>query len=109
MTASETMEGCGVSDLNSTRPAIRNFLDDLEANNPGAKAALAAAITAYRITTLRLASIVAAAVGAALDGLGADFLFVINTRFQRPKAEAEQLNPNRRHWLIDRNTNQCVD
>jgi RHS repeat-associated protein len=95
--------------LNSTKPAIRDFLDDLEANNPGAKAALAAAISAYRITALRIASIVGAAVAAAIEGASADFLFFIDTRFPRPKVEAEKLNPNRRHCLIDRKTDQCVN
>lgn len=48
--------------LNSQRPAIKEFLDELEENNPGARAALASSIAAYRVS----ASVVARVIGAAL-------------------------------------------
>jgi RHS repeat-associated protein len=65
--------------LNSTRPAIRNFLDDLEANNPGAKVALSAAIAAYRVTVARIAAIV----GYALLEVGSRFTIIIYFDFQK--------------------------
>jgi RHS repeat-associated protein len=46
--------------LNSTNPAIKDFLDDLDANNPGARAALATAISTYRLTAAATARVVAA-------------------------------------------------
>lgn len=44
--------------LKSDEPAIKNFLEELEENNPGAKAALAAAIASYRVTASVLARII---------------------------------------------------
>jgi RHS repeat-associated protein len=50
--------------LNSDEPAIKNFLDELEANNPGAKAALAAAISSYRVSAMLIARIVSSIIAA---------------------------------------------
>ena len=41
--------------LNSEEPAIKEFLDELEENNPGAKAALASSIAGYRVSTTVIA------------------------------------------------------
>jgi len=46
--------------LNSTKPAIKNFLDELEENNAGARAALASSIAAYRVSATVLARVIAA-------------------------------------------------
>lgn len=47
--------------LNSSKPAIKNFLDELEEYNPGAKTALAASIARYRVTATVVARVVARA------------------------------------------------
>jgi len=97
--------------LNSQVPAIRNFLDELEENNPGAKAALSAAIAGYRVSAAVFARVVAAAVATALADTVSDFFFVILLPSQHHDKgpEAETVNPHRRHCLIDRSTNQCVN
>lgn len=41
--------------LNSDEPAIKDFLDELEENNPGAKSALGASIVAYRVSARLIA------------------------------------------------------
>jgi RHS repeat-associated protein len=46
--------------LNSDEPAIKQFLDELEENNPGAKAALASSIAAYRVSASVVARVIAA-------------------------------------------------
>ena len=48
--------------LSSNNPAIKGFLDELEENNPGAKAALAASISAYRVSARLLARLFATAI-----------------------------------------------
>jgi hypothetical protein len=65
--------------LNSSKPAIKGFLDDLETNNPGARAALAAAISAYRLTAARVAAIVSAAMIRIIGSAMTDFVFFVNT------------------------------
>jgi RHS repeat-associated protein len=52
--------------LNSTEPAIKNFLDELEENNPGAKGALASSIAAYRVSATVFARIIAGALARSL-------------------------------------------
>jgi len=47
--------------LKSQEPAIKEFLDELEENNPGAKAALASSIAAYRVSAPVLARVIAGA------------------------------------------------
>jgi hypothetical protein len=93
--------------LNSTRPAIKNFLDELEANNPGARAALSAAIAAYRITVARLAAIVAAAV----VEVGSRFTLIIYIDVQKfktpPRMEADRKPPH--HRCLMTRDGQCVD
>jgi hypothetical protein len=57
--------------LNSDEPAIKDFLDELDHNNPGAKAAISASIATYSISkalALRIAAASAAAVAEAAAG-----------------------------------------
>jgi RHS repeat-associated protein len=63
--------------LNSNNSAIKSFLDDLEDNNPGAKAALAASISAYRVSASVIARAVAAGVAAQLKAVFGDFLVCV--------------------------------
>jgi len=90
-----------------------NFLDELEANNPGARAALAAAITGYRVSTLLAARILAA--GLALEIMRMPQVFFIDvqklmnqgTRTQASDPEANRPPPHSR-CLMTR-AGQCVD
>ncbi len=93
--------------LNSTRPAIRDFLDDLEANNPGARAALAAAITAYRITALRFAAIVAAAVAEVASRFTL-IMYIDVQKWSSPRDNEADRKPPHQRCLMTRDGN-CVD
>ena len=93
--------------LNSQVPAIRNFLDELEANNPGAKAALGAAITAYRVSTLFLARTIAAALGSALVRLPL-IIWVDVQNMARPRNTEADRKPPHPRCLMTRD-GQCVD
>jgi RHS repeat-associated protein len=64
--------------LNSDEPAIKDFLDELEQNNPGAKAALGASIAAYRVSASLIARAVAAIVVADTEAFFGD-LFICAT------------------------------
>ena len=64
--------------LNSDEPAIKDFLDELEQNNPGAKAALGASIAAYRVSAGLIARAVAAIVVADTEAFFGD-LFICAT------------------------------
>ena len=44
--------------LKSEEPAIKEFLDELEENNPGAKAVLASSISTYRVTASVIARVI---------------------------------------------------
>ncbi|HWY23089.1 MAG TPA: RHS repeat-associated core domain-containing protein [Candidatus Acidoferrum sp.] len=93
--------------LNSQVPAIRNFLEELEANNPGAKAALSAAIAGYRVSTFFLARTIAAALGSALVRLPLIIYIDVKSAFRRPDLEADRKPPHKR-CLMTRD-GQCVD
>jgi hypothetical protein len=81
--------------LNSKLPAIENFLDELEANNPGAKAALVSSIAAYRVSAIVFARVIA---GALVRSLFRVLIVCVNCdepleekvthRFLVPKADA---------------------
>jgi RHS repeat-associated protein len=60
--------------LSSDEPAIKNFLDELEENNPGAKAALASSLAAYRVSASVIARAVAGIIAADIQTLFGDFL-----------------------------------
>jgi RHS repeat-associated protein len=68
--------------LNSDEPAIKNFLDELEENNPGAKAALASSVAAYRISASVIARAVAALVATDVKAFFGDLFFCATCQIQ---------------------------
>ena len=93
--------------LNSTRPAIRDFLDELEANNPGARAALSAAVTSYRLSRVAAARIIAAALADSLSHVTLILFVNLRQAFRPPEMEADRQPPHKR-CLMTRE-GQCVD
>jgi RHS repeat-associated protein len=93
--------------LNSQVPAIRNFLDELNENNPNARAALAAAIAGYRVTAGFIARVVAAAVAETLSRFTLIIYIDVQSAFRRPDQEADRKPPHKR-CLMTRD-GQCVD
>jgi RHS repeat-associated protein len=68
--------------LNSDEPAIKNFLDELEENNPGAKAALGASIAAYRVSLSLIVRAVAAVVAADTEAFFGDIIICFTCNMQ---------------------------
>jgi RHS repeat-associated protein len=64
--------------LNSEEPAIKNFLDSLESNNPGAKAALTASISGYQVSKVLMARM-AARIAAGILTRGLNDFFICFT------------------------------
>jgi len=94
--------------LNSTEPRIRDFLDELDANNPGARAALAASISAYRITASFIARTIVSILASDLYHFARmPFLFFIDTRPGHIGGQKEKILTQHRHCLVDRKTDQC--
>ena len=73
--------------LNSEEPAIKNFLDELEENNPGAKAALASSIAAYRASAGLIARTVAALVAARTRAFFGEIIICFTCEIQRKTEE----------------------
>jgi RHS repeat-associated protein len=63
--------------LNSDEPAIKDFLDSLEKNNPGSRAALAAAVAAYRVTARLIAQALATVIATDLTSGLTDLIVMI--------------------------------
>jgi RHS repeat-associated protein len=94
--------------LNSEEPAIKNFLDELEANNPGAKAALSAAIAGYRVSRVLLLRVIAAALGSAISRITL-VIFVNVQEITNPhREEAGVVRHSEIHCLKNRD-GSCVD
>jgi RHS repeat-associated protein len=89
--------------LNSSNPAIKNFLDTIEREAPGARAKLAAAITAFRASAAVQAQAAAWATGVALSNFLSDFLFVVGN----PSMVSPHI-PTHSDCLLDRDTHTCV-
>jgi hypothetical protein len=73
--------------LNSEEPAIKNFLDELEENNPGAKAALASSVAAYRASAGLIARTVAALVAARTRAFFGEIIICFTCEIQRKTEE----------------------
>jgi hypothetical protein len=69
----------GTKVLNSDEPAIKNFLDEFEENNPGAKAAIGASVAAYRVSASLIVRAVAAVVAADVKAFFGDLIIVCVT------------------------------
>jgi hypothetical protein len=67
--------------LNSDEPAIKNFLDELEENNAGAKAALATAISS-RVSLSLIAKVAGAVVAADTEAFFGDFIICFTCNIQ---------------------------
>ena len=93
--------------LNSQEAAIKNFLDELEANNPGARNALAAAVAGYRISKFLFVRTIAVALGSAILRLPALF-FVEITNPHKHSEEAGVVRHSKMHCLQTRDGN-CVN
>jgi hypothetical protein len=97
--------------LNSEEPSIKNFLEELEENNPGAKAAISGALAAYRVSVSVLARMVAADLVTELTTfLRMPLIVVVDTGVTNQEKRArEEINKNARKCLINRETGQCMD
>jgi hypothetical protein len=71
--------------LNSDEPAIKDFLDELEENNPGARAALASSIAAYRASARVIARAVAATAAADAAAFFLRFLICATCNDNHPR------------------------
>jgi len=69
--------------LNSDEPAIKNFLDELEKNNAGAKTALATAISSYKVSKGLMLKIAAGVIAVDLTKFMNDIFVCISCSFQR--------------------------
>jgi RHS repeat-associated protein len=99
--------------LNSPIPAIKNFLDELDRNNPNARKALADAIAAYRFTTFALARIVSAALASSLARLPLIIYVDVQSMFRQTPVQARvdpepDRQPPHPRCLMKRE-NECVD
>jgi RHS repeat-associated protein len=97
--------------LNSEEPTIKDFLDELEENNPGAKAALSGALAAYRVSLSVAARMIAADLAAELTTfLRMPLIVVVDTGVtNQEKRIQEDINKKARKCLISRETGQCMD
>lgn len=86
-----------------------DYTEDLEANNPGARNALSAAIAGYRVSKLLFMRAIIAALGSAIVRLPAIFMIDIReiTSPHRRDFEADKRPPHER-CLMTRD-GQCVD
>jgi RHS repeat-associated protein len=89
--------------LNSDEPAIKEFLEELEKNNPGAKAAVSGAITAYRVSVSLAARIFATDLMMFLRMP----LVIVDPAIINPQLK-EKISPSHRDCLIDRDSGNCV-
>ena len=96
--------------LNSEEPAIQNFLDELEENNPGAKAAIGSAITAYRVSASVAARMIAADLASDLMlFLRMPMIIMVDPTVTNPqKRVQEEIKKSHANCLIDRSTGQCI-
>jgi len=93
--------------LNSEDPAIKEFLDELEANNAGAKAALAAAISSYRVSASVAVRVAASAIVDDLAGfMRMPLMIVVDPKVTQSTIK-EQVKKSHPNCLIDRNTGNC--
>ncbi|MGO4518844.1 RHS repeat domain-containing protein [Terriglobus sp. 2YAB30_2] len=83
--------------LKSDEPAIKDFLDELDHNNPGAKAALARAIASYQISrslAIRMAAASASATAAAAAGrIMSEFLVCFTCNLTHYKVTSRIIPP----------------
>lgn len=92
--------------LNSEEGPIKAFLDELEANNQGAKAAIAASISAYRVS----ASVALRVIGAdLLNFLRMPLIIAVAPTLTSPQQRVqEEIKKSHANCLIDRATGDCV-
>jgi hypothetical protein len=64
--------------LKSEEPAIKEFLDELEENNPGAKAGIVSSIAAYRVSASVIARIAVSEVIARARGFFGILILCVN-------------------------------
>ena len=95
--------------LNSEEPAIRDFLDQIERESPGARAKLAAAISSFQATTALRARLTAWFLGANVSRLSGAFLIIIvNPEVIKPRALKEKVTPSGKTCLVNRTTGECA-
>jgi hypothetical protein len=90
--------------LNSKDFRIKDFLDELESNNPGARAALTTAVGAYRASASVIARAVAAIVASRVSSL---FLILVVEPSLHSPQEQIQKGPHPK-CLVDRETGNCI-
>ena len=94
--------------LNSEEPAIKEFLEELESNNAGAKAALTSAIAAYRVSaSLAIRVGVAIAAEDLLNMFRMPLIIMVDPSVTNPRNREK---PKKSHpdCLINRDTGSCV-
>ena len=96
--------------LNSDEPAIKEFLDELEANNTGAKAAIGAAISAYRVSLSVAARMIAADLAADLTMfVRMPMIIMVDPAITNPqKRMQEEIKKSHANCLLDRETGNCI-
>jgi hypothetical protein len=92
--------------LNSSRFEIRDFLEELEANNPGARAALVTAVSTYRASASVVAEYLAYVAASRIEGFL--FLMVDPAVTDPQKHMQEEIKEFHKNCLIDRATGNCV-
>lgn len=92
--------------LNSKDFRIKDSLDELDANNPGARVALATAISAYRAST----SVIARAVAAIVATRVSNFFLILVVETTSPQQRIQEQIQGGPHpeCLVDRETGNCI-
>lgn len=95
--------------LNSEEPAIKDLLEELETNNPGAKAALTSAIAAYRVSA-SVALRVGAAIAAEdlLNMFRMPLIIMVDPAVTNPRQFKEDPKKSHPDCLINRDTGNCL-
>jgi RHS repeat-associated protein len=88
--------------LNSTRPEIKTFLDQIERELPGSRATLAGAISSFKVTPALRTQLALWVVGTDIQLLMSDIVIAVNPKI------VEEVAPSHRNCLIDRDTGTCV-
>jgi RHS repeat-associated protein len=91
--------------LNSDEPAIKEFLEKLEENNQGAKAALAAAISSYNVSVRIAATVLAEDLLNFLKGAGTTLIIMVDPAVANPQKKTQEvINGSHSNCLLDRST-----
>ena len=96
--------------LSSEEGAIKGFLEELEANNAGAKAAISAAIASYRVSASVALRVAASVIVEDLASfLRMPLIIMVDPAITNPsKRMQEEIKKDRKNCLLDRATGNCI-